>query len=282
MHPVRLRTVAEASAWARASCREGRITALVPTMGYLHEGHLSLMREAKRRADRVAVSIFVNPTQFGPSEDFSRYPRDLDGDTAKCASAGVDVVFCPEAAELYPEGHQTRVEVGDLSKGLCGEKRPGHFRGVATIVTKLFALLRPDVAVFGEKDFQQLQVVKAVARDLNLGVEVVGMPTHREPDGLAMSSRNAYLSADERARAAAISRSLFAAQKRVKEYSADVRQLVTVVRADLAAANLREDYVEVVDAETLKSVGELRPGRPARLLVAAYAGSTRLIDNVGL
>jgi pantoate--beta-alanine ligase len=277
-----LRTVAETQAWTQALLRQGKTLGLVPTMGFLHEGHLALMREAKRRADVVAVSIFVNPTQFGPAEDFSRYPRDLEGDLLKCESVGVDVIFAPEPADLYPEGFLTYVEVAELSRGLCGEKRPGHFRGVATVVAKLFALLRPAVAVFGEKDFQQLQVIKALARDLNLGVDVVGLPTVREADGLALSSRNAYLSTDERKRALAISRGLFAAQKRVQAGGVEVRDLVTTLRQELSSASLREDYVEVVDATTLKSISRVTPEKPARMLVAAFAGATRLIDNVGL
>jgi pantoate--beta-alanine ligase len=204
--PGQLTTAAEAAGFAEATRRAGRRLALVPTMGYLHAGHVSLMVEARARADLVAVSIFVNPSQFGPSEDLARYPRDLPGDLARCAAAGVDVVFHPEASEIYPPGHQTFVEVTELSRGLCGDRRPGHFRGVATVVTQLFALLRPHVAIFGEKDYQQLQVIRRLAHDLHLGVEVVGMPIVREPDGLAMSSRNAYLSAAERSRALALLR----------------------------------------------------------------------------
>jgi pantoate--beta-alanine ligase len=281
MSPTVLRTVAELSEWSARVRRAGRL-ALVPTMGFLHDGHLSLMREARRLADSVAVSIFVNPTQFGPREDFARYPRDLDGDVAKCGSAGVDAVFAPEAAEMYPEGFQTFVEVGELGRGLCGERRPDHFRGVATVVTKLFGLFRPHLALFGEKDYQQLQIVRALSRDLNLGVEVVGMPIVREPDGLAMSSRNAYLSAEERQRALAIHRAMAHARGRLEAGTREVRELVGAIRQELQAAGLREDYVEIVDARTLKSVSMVIPERPARLLVAAFAGSTRLIDNLAL
>lgn len=274
-----LRTVTEVKAWGEALRREGRRLALVPTMGFLHEGHLSLMREGRRHADVVASSIFVNPTQFGPREDLGRYPRDFEGDLAKCASAGVQVVFAPEAGAMYPPGYQTYVEVTEVSKGLCGERRPGHFRGVATIVTQLLCLFRPHVALFGEKDYQQLQVIKALNRDLHLGVEILGMPTVREPDGLAMSSRNAYLSAEERRRALSISRGLAAAQALYRSGARGAVALVDAVRREIRAADLREDYVELVDAELLTPVVEVRPGQPARLIVAAFCGTTRLIDN---
>ncbi|NPC83804.1 pantoate--beta-alanine ligase [Pyxidicoccus fallax] len=283
MAPVVLRTVAEVKAWTAGLRREGRRLALVPTMGYLHDGHLSLMREGRGRADVVATSIFVNPTQFGPREDLSRYPRDLSGDLAKCASAGVDVVFAPEDPNvMYPPGYQTYVEVTEVSQGMCGERRPGHFRGVATIVTQLLCLFRPEVALFGEKDYQQLQVIKALNRDLHLGVDIVGMPTVREPDGLAMSSRNAYLSPEERQRALSLSRGLKAAQTLLKEGTREASALVGAVRRELEAAGLREDYVELVDAERLKPLAQVAPGQSARLLVAAFSGTTRLIDNMPL
>jgi pantoate--beta-alanine ligase len=279
MAPQVLRTVSEVKAWAEALRREGRRLALVPTMGYLHEGHLSLMREGRRRAEVVAASIFVNPTQFGPKEDLGRYPRDFEGDLAKCASAGVEAVFAPESGAMYPPGYQTYVEVTEVSKGMCGERRPGHFRGVATIVTQLLCLFRPEVALFGEKDYQQLQVIKALNRDLHLGVEILGMPTVREADGLAMSSRNAYLSAEERQRALAISRGLGAAQALYRSGTRAAAALTDAVRRELKAAELREDYVELVDAERLTPLAELQPGQAARLLVAAFCGATRLIDN---
>jgi pantoate--beta-alanine ligase len=278
--PGQLTTAAEAAGFAEATRRAGRRLALVPTMGYLHAGHVRLMVEARARADLVAVSIFVNPSQFGPSEDLARYPRDLPGDLARCAAAGVDVVFHPEASEIYPPGHQTFVEVTELSRGLCGDRRPGHFRGVATVVTQLFALLRPHVAIFGEKDYQQLQVIRRLARDLHLGVEVVGMPIVREPDGLAMSSRNAYLSAAERSRALALFRGLEAARGLFAGGERSGQSLAGTVRDALRAAEVREDYVEVVDAGSLQPLK--RVDRPARLLVAAFVGATRLIDNVAL
>jgi pantoate--beta-alanine ligase len=279
MAPRVLRTVAEVKGWTAELRRAGRRLALVPTMGYLHEGHLSLMREGRQHADEVATSIFVNPTQFGPKEDLSRYPRDWDGDVARCASVGVEVIFAPEPGVMYPPGYETYVEVTEVSKGLCGERRPGHFRGVATIVTQLLCLFRPDVALFGEKDYQQLQVIKALNRDLHLGVEILGMPTVREPDGLAMSSRNAYLSADERKRALAISWGLEAAQALYRAGTVEASALTEAVRRELRAAELREDYVELVDAERLTPLSTVQPGQPARLLVAAFCGTTRLIDN---
>ncbi|RKG63051.1 pantoate--beta-alanine ligase [Corallococcus sp. CA054B] len=282
MAPHVLRTVAEVKAWVASLQKEGKSLALVPTMGFLHEGHVSLMREGGRRADVVAASIFVNPTQFGPREDLARYPRDFEGDLAKCASAGVSAVFAPEPAAMYPPGYQTYVEVTEVSQGLCGERRPGHFRGVATIVTQLLALFRPAVALFGEKDYQQLQVIKTLNRDLHLGADIVGMPTIREADGLAMSSRNAYLSAEERQRALALSKGIRAAQGLLASGTRDTRALVEAARRELQAANLREDYVEVRDAGTLSPLDSVAPGQTARMLVAAFSGTTRLIDNMPL
>ncbi len=278
--PRVLTTASEAATFAETTRRAGRRLALVPTMGYLHAGHLSLMKEARVRADLVAVSIFVNPAQFGPSEDLARYPRDLAGDVQSCARVGVDVVFHPEVSEMYPPGHQTFVEVTELSQGLCGERRPGHFRGVATVVAQLFALFRPQVAVFGEKDYQQLLVVQRLSRDLHLGVEVVGMPILRESDGLAMSSRNAYLSKTERGRALALVRGLQAARHLFAQGTDDAAPLIEVVRDALRAEDVREDYVVLADSETLQPLE--RADRRSRLLVAAFVGATRLIDNVAL
>src|SRR5512137_1588155 len=235
--------------------------ALVPTMGFLHEGHLSLMREARRRADAGGrrglslATIFVNPTQFGPGEDLARYPRDLEGDLAKCGEAGVDAVLAPDdPAAIYPPGFQTWVEVTEVSRGLCGDRRPGHFRGVATVVAKLFGLSRPHVALFGEKDWQQLQVIRRMVLDLDMGIEVVGMPIIREPDGLALSSRNAYLSAEERPRAVAISRALADACRRAGAGERDAAALAAGARTAIEAAGMRIDYVELVHPETLLPV----------------------------
>jgi pantoate--beta-alanine ligase len=281
--------VTDPAAW-QASCladREaGARIALVPTMGFLHEGHLSLMREARRRADAgarglVLASIFVNPTQFGPNEDLSRYPRDLDGDLAKCAAAGVDRVLAPPAADaMFGPGHETWVTVERTSQGLCGASRPGHFRGVATVVAKLLNLSRPHLAFFGEKDWQQLAVIRAMVRDLAFGVEIVGMPIVREPDGLALSSRNAYLSSDERRRALALSAALREAREASARGERDAAALCAAARARLAAASARVDYVEVVHPETLAPVARAAPG--SVMLVAAFVGRTRLIDNTAL
>jgi pantoate--beta-alanine ligase len=275
-----VRTVAELRARETALHRQGRTLALVPTMGFLHEGHLSLMREGRRRADVCAASIFVNPTQFGPNEDLARYPRDEQGDLEKCAEAGVSLVLVPPVEEIYPQGFQTYVEVEDLQRRHCGASRPGHFRGVATVVAKLFAIFRPDIALFGEKDYQQLQVIKRMNRDLCLGVEVVWMPIVREPDGLAMSSRNAYLSPDERRRALALSQGLDKAAKLRAGGELEAARLVGAVREELEANGVREDYVALVDPETLEPIE--RAERPARMLIAGWVGRTRLIDNAAI
>jgi pantoate--beta-alanine ligase len=273
-----LRTPSEMAAWSEEARRTGERIGFVPTMGFLHRGHLSLVAAARARASRTVVSIFVNPTQFGPSEDLARYPRDLEGDLAKCAAAGVDVAFTPAATDMYPEGHRTFVEVTGLSEGLDGVRRPGHFRGVATVVTQLFALVRPHLAVLGEKDWQQLQILQRLAIDLHLGIEVVGMPVVREADGLALSSRNAYLSPEGRVRALALWRGLEAARARWAGGQREAKKLVDSVRVELRAAEVREDYVELVNPTTLVPVEQVdRPD--ARLLVAAFVETTRLIDN---
>ena len=282
MRPVVLSTPTEVRRYVGALAAQGKRLALVPTMGFLHEGHVSLMREGRVRADEVAVSIFVNPTQFGPKEDLSTYPRDLAGDLDRCESAGVAVVYAPQASAVYPEGFQTWVTVERVSTGLCGDRRPNHFRGVATVVAKFLALFRPALALFGEKDYQQLQVLKRLNQDLDLGVDIVGMPTVRDPDGLAMSSRNAYLSKEDRPRAVAISRGLFEIERLVQAGERDARALAAVMRAALSASGLREDYVEIRHATTLEPLETLTTQVPARALVAAFLGSTRLIDNVAL
>lgn len=281
--PVICRTVAE----FRAACSElrasGRKLGFVPTMGALHRGHLRLVEVARRYADGVAVSIFVNPTQFGPSEDFSRYPRNLERDVALLAEVGAELVFAPSASEMYPAGERTRVTVQELGDHLCGPFRPGHFQGVATVVAKLFAVAGPCTAVFGRKDYQQLKIIERMARDLLLAVEVVGEPTVRDGDGLALSSRNAYLSAQEREQALSIPRALAGAAAAFASGERHAAALVEPVRAALTAAGLRLEYAELTDAEQLVPFGaEATVGARALLAVAAHCGSTRLIDNLVL
>lgn len=258
--------------------RDGRRIAVVPTMGALHEGHLQLLRTARARADIVILTIFVNPTQFGPNEDLARYPRDEAGDLAKARACGIDLAFCPDASAMYPAGAQTYIEVRELQKPLCGASRPGHFAGVATIVTKLFHLTNPHLAVFGEKDYQQLAIIRRMVRDLDMGIEIVGVPIVREADGLALSSRNAYLSAEQRQAALSLSKGLAAAEAAVKAGERDGAQIVAAARALIEAApGARIDYVELRDAEELSPVTTL--SRPAVLAMAVFVGATRLIDN---
>lgn len=278
--PVVLHDSAAMTAWADRSRARGERIAFVPTMGALHAGHLKLLEEARAHGDRVVLSIFVNPTQFGPTEDLARYPRDLEGDLARARTVGIDACFAPAPPAMYPPGHQTVVEVRGVSQGLCGDRRPGHFAGVATVVAKLFNIVRPHVALFGEKDYQQLAVIRQMTRDLDFGIEIVGVPTVREPDGLAMSSRNAYLSAADRARAVSLSRALFDARAAVSGGETEVAALVKAASEMVGASVDRIDYLEVRDAETLLPIE--RVDRPAVMLVAAFVGGTRLIDNVRL
>lgn len=255
---------------------------LVPTMGALHEGHLALAEEARRRgATHVALTIFVNPLQFGPSEDFERYPRTLESDVARCRESGVDLVWAPARDAMYPEGFQTEVAVGALTSRLEGAHRPGHFAGVATVVTKLFMVAGPCVACFGRKDYQQWKVIERMARDLDMPVDVVGMPTVREQDGLALSSRNRYLSAEERARALGISRGLRAAHRAFESGERDVARIAALVRAEIEPRFDSIDYVDVADAETLERLTSAIAQR-AVITVAARIGATRLIDNTVL
>jgi len=274
------RTVAELRGQIGAFRGRGRSIGFVPTMGWLHEGHVALIRASVERCGATVVSIFVNPTQFGPTEDFSSYPRDLDRDLGMCEAAGVDLVFAPDAAEVYPEGFQTTVQPGPLADVLCGPHRPGHFRGVATVVAKLFNMVRPDAAFFGQKDYQQSAIIRRMVLDLNMPMEVVTLPTVREPDGLAMSSRNARLDVDARRRAACLSRGLFAAKAAYDTGERNVERLVALARAQMGEADSVQ-YLELVDAETLRPVGPL-VDRPAVLAVAGFLGSVRLIDNVVL
>jgi pantoate--beta-alanine ligase len=259
----------------------GERVGLVPTLGALHHAHQALMRAARLESERVVVTIFVNPTQFGPGEDFERYPRDLSGDLALCQAAGVDLVFAPERAEMYPPGDATRVSVSGLTEGLCGPFRPGHFSGVATIVTKLFAATGACTAVFGRKDYQQLQVIQRLTRDLLLPVRIVEHPTERDPDGLATSSRNRYLSAAERERALSVPRALSAVSERFAAGERDAEQLTALLRAELGRAELAIEYAELASAKELERVaaGLVEPGQVGAF-IAVRVGSTRLIDNL--
>jgi len=281
--PAVLTTVAELRAAADDVRARGLTVGLVPTMGALHEGHLSLMRVARRQTDRVFATIFVNPTQFGPNEDLEKYPQRLAQDLELCAQAGVHAVFTPSRQEMYPQGESTRVTVSRLTEHLCGAGRPGHFQGVATIVTKLFAATGPCLAVFGKKDYQQLKVIERLTRDLMLPVHVVSAPIVRAEDGLALSSRNAYLSSSERARALALSRGLSLAGQSYWDGERSVAALRRLVLEELEAASVRVEYVAVADPEQLepRDDAELLTG-PALLALAGVVGNTRLIDNLVL
>ncbi|MBL8564471.1 MAG: pantoate--beta-alanine ligase [Hyphomicrobiaceae bacterium] len=274
-----LRTVKDIRKAVQLWRKAGEPVALVPTMGALHNGHLTLVRAAQAKAKRVVVSIFVNPTQFAPTEDLARYPRDEAGDLAKLASVGADLVWAPEPAEMYPEGYATMIDVKGAALGLEGEFRPHHFGGVATVCCKLFSQVTPDYALFGEKDFQQLAVVRQMVRDLNLPLAIVGVPTVREADGLALSSRNRYLGPEERAIAPALNAALLTVAEKIAgggRAGVAVKSAITAVER---AGFTKVDYIAVRDAETL---GEWKPssGRPGRVLAAAWLGRTRLIDNV--
>ncbi len=247
-------------------------------MGFLHEGHAALIKQSTARCGATVVSIFVNPTQFGPAEDLAKYPRDLEGDQNLCLRLGVDLLFLPEAAEVYPTGFSTFVDPGRTGEPLCGQFRPGHFRGVATVVAKLFSMVQPDLAFFGQKDLQQTAVIRRMVRDLNLPVELMVVPTVREAGGLAMSSRNSYLSAEDRVRALAISQGLFAAESAYRAGERHIEHLLALVTEKVRPV-ASVQYCEIVDLHSLQSLqGEL--DRPAALAIAAFVGSVRLIDNV--
>jgi pantoate--beta-alanine ligase len=260
---------------------EARTVGLVPTMGALHAGHLSLVAASRARCDLTVVSVFVNPTQFGEGEDFDSYPRDLDADAELLEAAGADVLFTPTTAAMYPEGAVTRIDPGPLATLWCGASRPGHFVGVATVVAKLLSIVAPDVAFFGEKDFQQLRIIQRVAADLDIPAHIVGCPIVREADGLALSSRNRYLGAEDRAHALVLSRALAEVRARVEAGETNAASLQNLLVDGIAyEPGVELDYAAVVDAETLMPVSELR--REGRALVAARVGSARLIDNVAL
>ena len=257
----------------------GKRIGLVPTMGYLHAGHLSLVRMAKESCDSIVVSIFVNPTQFGPGEDFERYPRDEEGDKAKLNGAGVDLLFTPDAKDVYPSGYQTYVEVAEVSKGLCGDFRPGHFRGVATVVSKLFNIVKPHVAVFGEKDYQQLLVIKRMVGDLNFDIEILPGVLVREEDGMAMSSRNSYLSSENRKKATVLYQSLMKAKTAFDAGEKRIPILLELMKKAIGSVDgVSLQYVEIRDAETLEKMHQV--DRAAVIAVAAMIGSVRLIDNM--
>jgi pantoate--beta-alanine ligase len=271
-------TVAGIRAAVAQARAEGKIVGLVPTMGALHQGHLSLIRRARAECGFVVVWIFVNPTQFGPQEDLERYPRDLERDRMLAAEAGADVIFNPSVAEIYPQGFSTWVEVEGLGDGLCGASRPGHFRGVCTVVAKFFNICEPDKAYFGRKDAQQLAIIRRMVRDLNLRPEIVGCETVREADGLAMSSRNAYLSPDERRQAVVLNQALRTAERLVREGERDAAAIEASIRAVLGSAPLADvDYVAIVDAEDLQPVSTI--AGDCLIALAVRFGATRLIDN---
>jgi pantoate--beta-alanine ligase len=261
--------------------RTGKRISLVPTMGALHEGHINLINEGRNRGDVLVVSIFVNPTQFGLSEDFTKYPRDLEGDLSKIEDLGVDIVFAPNLEEIYPEGFQTYVEVKELQEHLCGHFRPGHFRGVATVVLKLFNIVKPQVALFGEKDYQQLKIIQRMVKDLNLEVEVIGYPIVREKDGLALSSRNVYLLMNERNSASQVSKALREIKRKFDMGCRNTNLMVEFGKKILEETGINDiDYLEICDPETLESK-ELA-GRGDLLAVAVRIKGTRLIDNIRL
>jgi len=282
IEPIVIGTVRELQSWADGMRRSGRRVALVPTMGALHTGHLSLVRAARQYADRVVVSIFVNPTQFGPQEDFERYPRDLSADVQKLKGVSADVVFAPSVSEMYPDGNATWVDVeGTLTEGLCGRSRPGHFRGVTTIVLRLLHAAKPHVAFFGEKDYQQYVVIRRMVRDQLLDVEILAAPTVREPDGLAMSSRNAYLRPEARQQAIALNAALHDVRQLFRSGIRDARSLIHAARRRIRKEPLAEiEYIELRDADTLEPIIEVE-GRGVLALAVRFEG-TRLIDNTVL
>lgn len=277
MIPV-IKTVREVREHVRAWRNEGLSVGLVPTMGFLHEGHRSLIERAVAENDRVVVSVFINPIQFAPNEDLESYPRDIEADRALCTDAGAAMIFNPEPAEMYPQGFCTAVDMNGLKFELCGKSRPIHFSGVCTVVTKLFNIVGPDRAYFGQKDAQQLAIIRRMVRDLNMPLEVVGCPIVREEDGLAKSSRNTYLNEQERAAALILSKTIFLGQKLVDEGERDAKKLIAAMEANIATEPLaRIDYVDVVDAENIERIDRLEG--EVLVAMAVHIGKTRLIDN---
>ena len=275
-----IKTIREMQKWSMDRKKAGKTVAVVPTMGFLHEGHLSLIDAARANgADAVVVTIFVNPIQFAPNEDFDSYPRDFEHDAALLREKNVDAVFAPAVSEMYPAPVTCMVIENKLSKGLCAKTRPTHFNGVTTVVAKLFNATLPDIAVFGQKDAQQARVLKRMVRDLNFPIRMVVAPIVREADGLAKSSRNKYLSEDERARALVLSRSLLAAKEMAEKGGEDLAKLTGFIRKEIEAQGGKVDYVEAIDSEELEPV-TVRDGKPVMIALAAYFGTTRLIDNI--
>lgn len=263
----------------RKQRQKGRSIGFVPTMGALHEGHLSLIRQARRENDFIVVSIFVNPTQFGPKDDFEKYPRNLKKDTMLCKKEKVDIIFYPNAKEIYPPEFKTYVEVKELSERLCGKSRPGHFKGVATVVTKLFNIVQPDSAYFGQKDAQQSVIINKLAQDLNMAIKIKVMPTLREKDGLAMSSRNAYISPQERKDAAILFRSLKSAKDLISKGEKNSRKIISNMRGLIKSKkSAKIDYIDIVDAKTLKFIDKITDN--CLIVLAVWIGKTRLIDNI--
>lgn len=274
-----IKGIVEMQGEAEERRKGGERIAFVPTMGSLHQGHRNLLKEGRRRGGLLVLSLFVNPTQFGPSEDFENYPRDWERDSKIAEEEGVDILFAPEASEMYPEGSQTTVHVDQVTKGLCGLSRPGHFDGVATVVAKLFNIVKPHVALFGEKDYQQLIMIRQMVRDLNFNIEIVAIPTAREEDGLAISSRNAYLTPDERRSALSLFRSLQKGFESFQKGNRQVGSLVGLIRRELSKEPKAEiDYIEIRDAETLEPISVIQ--RKAVAALAVRIGKTRLIDNI--
>jgi len=274
-----IKTVAAMQAEAQALRRAHKTIAFVPTMGFLHEGHLSLMREGRKHGDILVVSIFVNPTQFGPGEDLEAYPRDIERDLDLLEEVGTDIVFTPEPGDIYSPGFQTYVSLDDLTNRLCGISRPVHFKGVATVVAKLFNIVQPHAAVFGQKDYQQVVIIQRMVKDLGFDIRIIGAPTVREPDGLAMSSRNAYLTPAERESAPCLYRAMTRAAQMVKEGVVDARKIIEKSAEFIKGhAGMQVDYIAMVDPETLKDV--TRIDRPVQMALAVKVGKTRLIDNM--
>ncbi len=274
-------TIDDSRGTVRDAQRQGKTVGLVPTMGALHEGHMSLIRASKKQCDITVVTIFVNPTQFGPNEDFDAYPRPMENDLQACKNEGVDIVFTPSVETIYPADSQSAVRVTDVTERLCGTNRPGHFDGVTTVVAKLFNILPANKAYFGEKDYQQFVVIKKMVRDLNMPIEIVSCPILREPDGLAMSSRNVYLTDAHRTQALSLSRSLFAAQEQISYGEREVQTVTEAIRKEITSSGPVDiDYIELVDADSLTPL--MNVDRKARICLAVHIGSCRLIDNVGV